>query len=39
LYIDAKIPRSQRRGAQVLIRSDDEVIVWAEFLGPAYEWF
>jgi tRNA(Ile)-lysidine synthase len=36
LYIDAKIPREARRRARVLVRSKDNVIVWAEFLGAAF---
>jgi tRNA(Ile)-lysidine synthase len=36
LYIDAKIPRETRRHARVLVRSKDNVIVWAEFLGAAF---
>jgi tRNA(Ile)-lysidine synthase len=36
LYIDAKIPRELRRHAQVLVRTTDDVIVWAEHLGIAF---
>jgi tRNA(Ile)-lysidine synthase len=36
LYIDAKVPRAMRRTARVLVRSTDQVIVWAEHLGPAF---
>jgi tRNA(Ile)-lysidine synthetase-like protein len=36
LYIDAKLPRDLRRGAKVLVRTSDRVIVWAEHLGYAH---
>ncbi|MDB4957734.1 MAG: tRNA(Ile)-lysidine synthetase [Myxococcales bacterium] len=36
LFIDAKVPRSLRRNARVLVRLTDEVIVWAEHLGIAF---
>lgn len=36
LFIDAKIPREQRRSARVVIRPTDQVIVWAEHIGIAY---
>jgi hypothetical protein len=36
LYGDAKIPRELRRNALVLVRTTDEVIVWAEHLGLAF---
>lgn len=36
LYIDAKIPRAQRTGARVCVRTTDAEIVWAEHLGPAF---
>jgi tRNA(Ile)-lysidine synthase len=36
LYIDAKVPREQRKTARVLIRTADETIVWAEHLGVAF---
>lgn len=36
LFIDAKVPRSQRRFARVLVRSADGVIVWAEHVGLAW---
>jgi tRNA(Ile)-lysidine synthase len=36
LYIDVKVPRERRRTARVLIRTDDQVIVWAEHLGLAF---
>lgn len=36
LYVDAKLPRAQRRAARVLVRDADQVIVWAEHLGAAY---
>ena len=37
LYIDAKVPRSVRATARVLVRSRDDTIVWAEHLGAAFE--
>jgi tRNA(Ile)-lysidine synthase len=37
LYIDAKVPRSVRATARVLVRSRDATIVWAEHLGAAFE--
>jgi tRNA(Ile)-lysidine synthase len=36
LYIDAKLPRSVRDVARVLVRTSDATIVWAEHLGDAY---
>ncbi|MDX2093889.1 MAG: tRNA lysidine(34) synthetase TilS [Kofleriaceae bacterium] len=36
LFIDAKVPRSQRALARVLIRTTNDGIVWAEFIGLAY---
>lgn len=36
LFIDAKIPRDIRRAARVLVRTDDQVIVWAEHIGLAF---
>ncbi len=36
LFIDAKVPRSQRAGARVCVRTNDEEIVWAEHLGIAF---
>jgi tRNA(Ile)-lysidine synthase len=36
LFIDAKVPRSLRPSARVLIRTTDLGIVWAEFVGLAY---
>ena len=36
LYIDAKIPRTARRTARVLVRRADATIVWAEFIGLAH---
>jgi tRNA(Ile)-lysidine synthase len=37
LYIDAKVPRSLRETARVVIRTTDSVIVWAEHIGTAFE--
>ncbi|HTR53867.1 MAG TPA: tRNA lysidine(34) synthetase TilS [Kofleriaceae bacterium] len=37
LYVDAKIPRDQRAAARVLVRTRDRAIVWAEFIGDAYD--
>jgi tRNA(Ile)-lysidine synthase len=37
LFVDAKIPRAQRRTARVLVRTTDLAIVWAEHLGLAFE--
>jgi len=36
LFIDAKVPRELRRTARVLVRTADQVIVWAEHLGLAF---
>ncbi len=36
LFIDAKVPRSQRAGARVCVRTTDAEIVWAEHLGVAF---
>ena len=36
LYIDAKVPRSARRTARVMVRRRDRAIVWAEFIGWAH---
>jgi hypothetical protein len=36
LYIDAKVPRTVRATARVLIRRSDAIIVWAEHLGVAF---
>lgn len=36
LYIDAKVPRTARLGARVLVRRSDVTIVWAEHLGAAF---
>lgn len=35
LFIDAKVPRASRATAQVLVRTSDGAIVWAEHLGRA----
>lgn len=37
LFIDAKIPRGQRTGARVVVRTTDDVIVWAEHVGAAFD--
>jgi len=36
LFIDAKVPRDVRRLAQVMIRTSDGVIIWAEHVGIAF---
>jgi tRNA(Ile)-lysidine synthase len=36
LYIDAKVPRSERHRARVVIRPKDGAIVWAEHIGLAF---
>ncbi len=36
LYIDAKVPRAERDGARVVVRTTDGEIVWAEHLGTAF---
>ena len=36
LFIDAKVPRSERAGARVVVRTTDGEIVWAEHLGAAH---
>lgn len=37
LYTDAKVPREQRERARVVIRSADAVILWAEYIGRAWD--
>jgi len=37
LFADAKVPRSLRATARVVVRTTDAVIVWAEHLGIAFE--
>jgi len=37
LYIDAKVPRSARANARVVIRRADGVIIWAEHLGNSID--
>jgi hypothetical protein len=37
LFIDAKVPRSLRASARVVVRITDGVIVWAEHLGIAVD--
>jgi tRNA(Ile)-lysidine synthase len=37
LYGDAKVPRAQRASARVLVRIVDQKIVWAEYIGPAFD--
>jgi len=37
LYGDAKIPRATRAGARVLVRTTDQVIVFAEHIGVAHD--
>jgi tRNA(Ile)-lysidine synthase len=36
LFIDAKVPRALRATARVVVRTEDQVIVWAEHVGLAY---
>jgi tRNA(Ile)-lysidine synthase len=36
LFIDLKLPRDRRAHAHVLIRTTDQVIVWAEHVGRAF---
>jgi tRNA(Ile)-lysidine synthase len=36
LYTDAKVPRTQRAAARVLVRDADGAIVWAEHIGAAF---
>ena len=36
LFIDAKVPRSVRTTARVLVRRHDQAIVWAEHIGWAH---
>jgi tRNA(Ile)-lysidine synthase len=36
LYIDAKVPRSERHRARLVIRPKDGAIVWAEHIGLAF---
>jgi tRNA(Ile)-lysidine synthase len=37
LFIDAKVPRSRRAHARVVVRTTDGAIVWAEHLGIAFD--
>jgi tRNA(Ile)-lysidine synthase len=37
LFIDAKVPRQLRATARVLVRATDDVIVWVEHLGHAFD--
>jgi tRNA(Ile)-lysidine synthase len=37
LYADAKVPKSIRAAARVIVRSADSVILWAEHVGIAHE--
>jgi len=37
LFIDAKVPRAAREVARVIVRIDDQEIVWAEHVGPAFD--
>ena len=37
LFTDAKVPRSLRSTARVVVRTTDRSIVWAEHLGTAFE--
>ncbi|MGE0545442.1 MAG: tRNA lysidine(34) synthetase TilS [Kofleriaceae bacterium] len=37
LFIDAKVSRVMRSAARVVVRTSDDVIVWAEFVGLAYD--
>jgi len=37
LFIDLKVPRELRRSARVIVRTQDQVIVWAEYIGPAFD--
>jgi len=36
LYIDLKVPRENRPGAHIMVRTTDHAIVWAEHVGTAY---
>jgi len=36
LYIDLKVPRENRAGAHVMVRTTDHAIVWAEHVGIAH---
>lgn len=37
LFADAKVPRSSRGAARVIVRSSDAAIVWAEHIGIAHD--
>ncbi|MGE0872661.1 MAG: tRNA lysidine(34) synthetase TilS [Kofleriaceae bacterium] len=37
LFIDAKVSRAVRATARVVVRTSDDVIVWAEFVGLAFD--
>jgi tRNA(Ile)-lysidine synthase len=36
LFIDQKIPRDQRALARVVVRCEDQIIVWADHIGMAF---
>lgn len=36
LFIDAKLPRALRAAARVVIRTDDQAILWCEYVGVAF---
>lgn len=36
LFADARVPRSRRQGALVVVRTSDDIIVWAQHVGNAY---
>jgi tRNA(Ile)-lysidine synthetase-like protein len=37
LYTDAKVPRSSRSAARVIVRATDGAILWAEYIGIAHD--
>ena len=37
LYADAKVPRSSRTAARVIVRHSDAAILWAEHIGIAHD--
>ncbi len=37
LFADAKVPRTLRAAAQVIVRSENDAIVWAQYLGYSFD--
>lgn len=37
LFADAKVPRSRRISAQIVLRQEDQCIVWAQYIGHSFD--